>query len=239
LGAIIGNLLMLTTGGVMVVAMIIVVGIWRTGSQFLTTMASLFTAPQPKAEVDVRSLIVQEIRGASDLTTAVFAMEAVVPTRQDRTLGSYTIGTTKLLYIAYGEVRAGVDLSQMTSDDITLEGDRLTIQLPPPEILDSKIDVTRSQVYEYDRGFLGLGPDVGPELQTLAQQQTLERIVTTACREDILGEANLRAEGVVSQLLTTAGYSQVTVETQAPTTTSCQVAEAPPSSIHRATITSP
>lgn len=190
---------------------------WRTGSNLWARL----TAPQPEAAVDVRSVVVQQVRGASELTTAVFAMEAVVPASRDRTLAGYTIGTTTLLYIAYGEVRAGVDLGDLTADHIQIEGDRITVMLPPPEILDSKIDVARSTVYDYNRGFLGLGPDAAPELQQLAQTETLAKIVNTACREDVLQEANVRAETVITQLLTTAGYSNVEVRSQPPRPDAC------------------
>jgi hypothetical protein len=201
---------LLSAAGLFGVATVLMIATWRTGSNIWARL----TAPQPEAQVETRSVLVQQIRGASELTTAVFAMESVVPAHRDRTVAGYTIGTTTLLYIAYGEVRAGVDLSDLTSDDIQIDGDRVTITLPAPEILDSKIDVTRSTVYDYDRGFLGLGPDAAPELQQLAQTETLEKIVETACQENLLQEASTRAELTVTQLLTTAGYEDVTVRSQ-------------------------
>lgn len=197
---------------------------WRTGSSLMSRL----TAPQPPAQVDVRTVLVQQVRGASELTTAVFAMESVVPASRDRTLAGYTVGTTTLLYMAYGEVRAGVDLSDMTPQNIQVDGDQITVTLPPPQILDSKIDVARSSVYDYDRGFLGLGPDVAPELQQLAQTETLAKIVEAACRENLLDEANVRAELVVTQLLSTAGYGNVTVESQSADPAACAAASTTP-----------
>lgn len=210
------NLMLMTTGGMVIVGLIFGIGLWRTGSRFFEQVQAMFNIPQPAAEVDVRSLVVQQVRGASELTTAVFTMEAVVPTRQDRTVAGYPIAATTLLYIAYGEVRAGVDLAELTPENVQVFNDTIQLQLPPPRILDSKIDVNRSQVYDYDRGFLGLGPDVAPQLQTLAQQETLKKIVFNACNQGLLNEANERAQLVVSQLLSTAGYRNIEVKTQAP-----------------------
>jgi hypothetical protein len=150
-------------------------------------------------------------------------MEAIVPTRQDRELAGFVVGTTKLLYIAYGEVQAGVDLEQLQPQDVVVKGEMIQIRLPPPRILDAKIDVTRSQVYDYDRGLLGLGPDVAPDLQTSAERQALEKIVATACREGVLQKANERAQQVVSQLLSTTGYPQVVITTQPPLAETCPV----------------
>lgn len=216
------NLLLMTTGGILLATLFVLVGIWRTGTRFMGELNSMFNPPPATPQVDVRSVIVRQVRNASELTTAVFTMEAVVPTSQDRKLGGYVIGTTRLLYIAYGEVKAGVDLSDLKADNVQIVNDTILLRLPPPRILDSKIDVNRSKVYDYDRGFLGLGPDVAPQLQTLAQQETLLKIITTACNQGLLKQANDRAELVVSQLLNVAGYKEVLVETTSPPPESCK-----------------
>jgi hypothetical protein len=211
----------MSTGGIVLIALIFGIGMWRSGTRFFDGIQAVFNAPPAKPQVDVRSLVVSKVRGASELTTAVFTMEAVVPTRQDRKLAGYTVGTTTLLYIAYGEVRAGVDLKDLKADNVKVVNNTIQLQLPPPRILDSKIDVNRSSVYDYDRGFLGLGPDTAPQLQTLAQQETLKKIVTTACQSNLLAQANDRAQLVVEKLLNTAGYKQVEVKTQAPQPGTC------------------
>jgi hypothetical protein len=212
---------LLATGGVALAGLFVGFGIWRTGDRFLSSLTAMFTTPQPEPQADVRSIVLHQIRGASELTTAVFAMQAVVPASRDRTLGGYTIGKTTLLYIAYGEVRAGVNLADLQPENIQLIGNTVTIQLPPPEILDSKIDVNRSSVYDYDRGFLGLGPDSAPELQSLAQRETLKQIVQTACNQGLLQEANERAEFAITQLLNTAGYKEFLIDIQSPSPDSC------------------
>lgn len=180
-------------------------GVWKT----LDRLASFFAPAVPKVEVS--SIIVDRVRGMSELTTASFIMEAIVPTSKEQKVGNFVLAETKLLYIANGEVKAGINLEKITPDAVTVEGDRIRIQLPPPEILDSKIDVTKSRVYDYNRGFLGLGPDVAPELQTLAQKETLAKILTTACERGILQEANERAKLSLTRLLQTSGYQQVEV----------------------------
>lgn len=215
------NLMLMTSGGIVMISLFFGIGMLRSGFRFIEGLNDMFNVSLGKPEVDVRSIIVSQVRGASELTTAVFNMEAVVPTRQDRKVGDYTLGTTTLLYIAYGEVRAGVDLKDIKPENVSVVNDTVQIQLPPPRILDSKIDVNRSTVYDYDRGFLGLGPDVAPQLQTLAQQETLKKIEAAACRENLLAQANDRAQLVVEKLLNTAGYKQVEVKTQQPLPGTC------------------
>lgn len=215
------NMMLMSIGGMALTALLLTVAMWRSGNRLFENINGVFNAPQPKPEVDVRTLIVSKVRGVSELTTSVFSMEAVVPARQDRNLAGYTVGTTTLLYIAYGEVRAGVDLGDLKPDHVQVVGENIQLQLPPPRMLDSKIDVRRSQIYDYNRGFLGLGPDVGPQLHILAQQETLKKITAAACRNSLLEEANDRAQLVVTKLLNTSGYKQVLVETQPPAPGSC------------------
>ena len=215
------RLALMTTGGLVLLALLVGVGIQRSGSRFFAGLNLMFNAPANEPQVDVRSLVVRKIRGASELTTAVFSMEAVVPSSRDRLVGNFVVGKTTLLYIAFGEVRAGVDLKEIAPDDIRDRGDTLHIKLPAPRILDSKIDVKRSSAYDYDRGFLGLGPDVAPQLQDLSEETALEKIVTAACSEGILDEANRRAELTVTQLLASAGVVNFEIETQPPAATSC------------------
>ena len=215
------NLSLIATGSVSLIAVFLVAGIWRSGTGFVTELANLFDKPQPEPKVDVRSMVVQQVRNASELTTAVYVTETVVPTSRDRTIGGYVVGTTTLLYIAYGEVRAGVDLSALRPEDVQVNGNAITLRLPPPKILDSKIDVNRSKVYDYDRGFMGLGPDVAPELQELAQRTTLEKVTESACTGGVLQQANDHAKLAIAQLLSTAGYGQLTVETQPSSPSAC------------------
>lgn len=222
-----GGFLWMLSGAALTAAFLIGFSQWQWGDRLKSAFGTLINPPQPAPQVDVRSIMIQKVREASELTTASFTMQAVVPTEQDATLSGFTIGTTKLLYIAHGEVQAGVDLSQLTAQSVqTLptSGDTIQIQLPPPKILNSKIDVTKSQVYDYNRGFLGLGPDVAPELQTKSQQEALQKIVQAACEEGILQKASDRAKFVVTQLLNTAAYKSVTVVAQSVPASACTAA---------------
>jgi hypothetical protein len=197
------------------------IGLWHSGNHFFDNLATLLNNRQPEPKVETRSVVLQQVREASELTTAIYTMEAVVPTQQDATVSGFVVGTTKLLYIARGEVRAGVDLSQLSESSVTIEGDTVRLKLPQPRIIDQKIDVAKSSVYDYSRGFMGLGPDVAPTLQQLAQQEALKKIRTAACTDGILQRANDRAKLVVGQMVKITGYQKLTVETQAPPANAC------------------
>ncbi len=213
---------MIMSGGILVLGGLVLLGWWRSGDQFWQNVLGLVTVKSSEPKVEARSVVIKQVRDASELTTAVFTMEAVVPTQQDATLGGFVVGTTKLLYVARGEVRAGVDLSTLTPAAVEIVGETVRLRLPAPRVLDSKIDVGRSTVYDYNRGALGLGPDVAPSLQSLAQQEALKKIKAAACADGILQKASDRAKLVVTQLVRLPGAKEVLVELAAPAAGTCQ-----------------
>lgn len=215
------NISLMLTGSGLLLGAVLVTGFLRSGNQFFDQVKSLVTAKPPEPKVETRSVVIQQIRQASELTTAVFTMEAVVPAQQDAAIAGMVIGTTKLLYIARGEVRAGVDLSALAPENVQVSGDTIRLRLPAPKILDQKIDIARSTVYDYNRGPLGLGPDVAPNLQKLAQEEALKKIQLAACADGILEKANDRAKLAVSQLIRISGIKEVVVESQPVTAQQC------------------
>ena len=121
---------MLLSGGSFILGLVVLLTVWKSGDWFWKSITAWTTEPQPAPKVDVRSIVVKQVQDASELTTAIFTMEAVVPTQQDSTVGGLVIGSTKLLYIAHGEVRAGIDLSKISVADVQAVGETLTVKLP-------------------------------------------------------------------------------------------------------------
>jgi hypothetical protein len=210
------NLILFAGGSFGLAMAIAVVNLGQSSWQGLQNLGQWTRITTQSPDTDIATVVVQQIRGVSELTTTIFAMETIVPTSQVRQWGNVVLGRTKLLYIGYGEVRAGIDLSQISPDNVQQNGDRLVVTLPPPQILDKKIDVERSRIYDYDRGFLNLGPDTAPQLQAFAQQKTLEKILAAACDQNILSQANDRAEVVIQKILDNTGFRQVEVKTTVP-----------------------
>ena len=74
--------------------------------------------------------------------------EAVVITREsgDTQLEQFLTGE-RVLLVATGEVEAGVDLAEIGEDDVRVDGDRVTIDLPEAQVLSSSLDEERTRVY--------------------------------------------------------------------------------------------
>ncbi|MEL6552237.1 MAG: DUF4230 domain-containing protein [Cyanobacteria bacterium J06621_11] len=213
-----------TTGGAVMLGSLALFAFLRSGGQFFTEVKDALTLKPPEETVDVRTVVIKQVQEVSELTTAVFTMEAVVPAQSDRKFGEVTIGKTNLLYVAYGEAEAGINLEALSAADVTPSetGSQVRVVLPEPRLLDVKIDVDRSNVYDYSRGLFNLGPDRASELQTLAQREAKQKIRQAACEQGILNQANERADLVVTQLLQAAGFQEVIVETTPASDPTCQ-----------------
>ena len=197
--------------------------IYQKGDRLITSISSFFQPQSAELKAAESALLLQKIQHIQELTTTVYQIDKIVSTSADRTFGeNWTIATTKLLYLAKGEVKAGIDLQQLTLENITINQDKIAIAIPQAEILDSKIDVGKSKVYHYERGFLNLGPDIAPQLQTFAQQKTLAQMVDTACSEGILNQANEQAKIAIYNLVTLTNEKKVEITFQAESSSSCQ-----------------
>lgn len=221
-------------GLLLLVAAGLLYGLYRQASQTLDRagsaveglagggIGSLVADATPTLEV--RTVLLQQLRDASELTTSIYTMETVVTETQERKLAGFTIGRSELLYVAHGEVRAGVDLSQLGPGDIDVNEGGITVRLPPPRILDQKIDVDRSYVYDLRQSLLA---PVDPDLQRRAERFALEKIRRGACDWGILEEANRHAETTVRGLLGASGRGEVQVRLEEPDPAECPPAGAP------------
>ena len=190
-----------------------ILAVFKASGGLVSRTLGFFQPQISEPEISDRALLLNKIQLLSELTTTVYQLETIVPTSADLVWGNdWTIATTKLLYLAQGEVRAGIDLEQITVEDLEIQSDRLILNLPPATILDSKLDVNNSRVYHYDRGWLNLGPDVAPKLQTLAQQKTIVRMEQQACQQDILNSANQKAQTTLENFLNLTTQKQIEVK---------------------------
>ena len=215
------KILLFSTGSISLIGILIFFSIWQVSDRAMKTIAKIFDFQPTQPKVEMTSTIIKQVRDIEELTTTVYKMETIIPTSVDRKWGDVSIASTRLLYIGRGEVRAGIDFARLTENDIQIDNNSVQINLPAPQILDSKVDIENSRVYDYDRGFLNLGPDAGWELQTLAQEQTLERVVNSACKEGILLDANKKAEQTIAKLLVNIDRREIKVKTKEPVNNTC------------------
>lgn len=177
--------------------------------------------PHKTAPYATPGAVVLQIQKATDLTTAIYSAEIPIPAEEAFQVLGLPLGKTKLLYIAKGEIRAGIDLSQITVDNIDLEDGAIHIVLPGPTIIGRSLDVEHSTIYDIRQSTFGPG-DKEALLQE-AERQGLTAIQYSACAHGLLQDASAQAEAVVREILTKANYTDITIDVKAPAPNTCSV----------------
>ncbi|MGD0005846.1 MAG: DUF4230 domain-containing protein [Anaerolineaceae bacterium] len=170
----------------------------------LRTQVSGFLHPTPTIIPDPVTII-NEVRSLARLETIQYSIEKVITAETGQGSFGFLFGD-KLLFVAHGTVIAGIDLGQLTSQDLRLDGKVLTVQLPEPEIFVATLDNDKSYVYDRQKGLLNSGVT---DLETKARQVAEQEIAEAAISDGILSQAKLNAENYLTRLFKTLGYQEV------------------------------
>jgi hypothetical protein len=167
----------------------------------------LFEKPSNKVNLSGANVIL-EIQKLGNLETASYTIEKIVEAGQAGNPFQDLLFGDRILLIAHGKVIAGVNMSQITQDQVVVDGETLSITLPPPTILMSSLDNSKTRVYDRTKGYLNTGDkDLESEARLAAEQS----ITQGACDAGILLEARENAIEQVQQLFKFAGFTTVTV----------------------------
>ncbi len=151
--------------------------------------------------------VVQQIQGLSKLETSHFTMEKILDAERTRRYVPSFLAGEKLIFVAHGEVVAGLDLSKLTEQDVQASGTSISMKLPEPEILYSRLDNEKSRVYDRDQGlFSKADKDLESQVRAAAEEQLREG----ALEAGIIEQARTNGEQSVRALLLSMGYTDVT-----------------------------
>jgi hypothetical protein len=187
---------------------------FKNGFDGIGKLAGIFPniITSPTVTIDTsRPTVIDQVRALSKLETIHYQLEKVVTGKSSGPLPDF-LTSDKILLVAHGEVVAGVDLSKITAQDIDVLTDTVTIRMPKPEVMYSKLDNDKTYVYDRQTGVFSR-PD--PNLETQIRQAAEKDILDTALEDGILDKAGANAQEVLRTLLTGLGYKQVTF-TQGP-----------------------
>jgi len=145
--------------------------------------------------------VVERVQTLSDLVTVKYVLEKVVILEDVKWYGE-----NRVLLLAHGIVKAGIDLKRITADDVTISGNRISIKLPPPQITDAYLDDQQSQVIDHTTGLLRV---FDKDLEQTARENAVDDVRRAARNAGILNDANHRAQLELEIFLRDAGFKQV------------------------------
>jgi hypothetical protein len=145
--------------------------------------------------------VVHEVQSLSDLVTVKYVMEKVVVLEDVKWYGE-----NRVLLLAHGVVKAGIDLKRLKPEDVTITGKKISLNLPPPQITDAYLDDKASQVIDHSTGLLRA---FDKDLEQTARQNAVDDIARAARHAGILDEADKRGRKELENLFKRAGFEVV------------------------------
>ena len=147
------------------------------------------------------SSVVHEVQTLSDLVTVKFVLNKVVVLEDVKWYGE-----NRVLLLAQGVVKAGIDLQHLKPEDVTITGKKISLRLPPPQITDAYLDDSASQVIDHTTGLLRA---FDKDMEQSARQNAVDDIARAARRASILDEAEKRGRAELQNFFKRAGFESV------------------------------
>ena len=145
--------------------------------------------------------VVHEVQSLSELVTVKYVMDKVVILEDVKWYGE-----SRVLLLAHGVVKAGIDLKSLQPSDVTISGKTVIIRLPQPHISDAYLDDQATQVIDHTTGLLR---SFDKDLEQTARQNAVDDISRAARNGGILNEANQRARTELETFFKQAGFDSV------------------------------
>gem|GEM_PF-5385860 len=176
-----------------------------------------------KTTILTSDMVIEKIEQVSELTTTKYTIQLVA---KSETVGAwYLLGATnvKMLLVAKGTVRAGLDLAKLDASQVIVsdDGKSVTINLPPVKIFDRDYILSSNpdDVYVYDvqKGIVADTTNTETQLRGVANDQILE----AACKDGILDEATKNSKSAIEQLLKTFVTNVIVISAPVPSLEAC------------------
>lgn len=107
----------------------------------------------PETSVTYNTILEKiESLGKLELVKYNFQEVTTLTERNERYLGIFPSGDSKVILISHGEAVGCIDLSKIRQEDIHLTSDSLIVALPPPEICYHKLNLDKTRIYSVEKG---------------------------------------------------------------------------------------
>ena len=148
--------------------------------------------------------VITQIQSLSHLVTVKYVFEKVVVLEDARWYGQ-----NRLLMVAHGVAKAGVDLQRLEPSDAKIRGKRLSLTLPRPQLVDVYLDEGKTEILERTTGVLRV---FDQQMEQEARRQAVDSIRKSARAAGILKDAEDRTRLQLMALARAAGFEEVEVE---------------------------
>ena len=164
-------------------------------------IALLFVRPPATGappKIQSTATIVQQVQTLSELVTVKYVLEKVVILDDIKWYGE-----NRVLLVAHGIVKAGVDLQEIKPEDVRVEDKKILLKLPRARITDVYLDDQKTRVVDRSTGLLRA---FDKDLEQNARRQAVEDLRIAARSNRIYEDAEERARLQLANLFHQLGY---------------------------------
>src|SRR5438046_3187759 len=142
--------------------------------------------------------ILKQVQTLSELVTVKYVLEKVVLLEDVKWYGE-----NRVLLVAHGIVKAGVDLQEIKPEDVRVEDKKILLKLPRARITDVYLDDQKTRVVDRSTGLLRA---FDKDLEQNARRQAVEELRIAARSNRIYEDAEERARLQLANLFHQLGY---------------------------------
>jgi hypothetical protein len=199
--------------GILAIALVVVSAAVGAGAVVFVYRATAGGERAAADETTVRGTVHVRaaMRDLARLESAEFHMQRVIDLRdrQSRLFGLID-AEDAILLVAAADVVAGVDLAEMADGDIVVdeEGGAVTVTLPPPKVLGTRIDGEQTFVHARTTDVMARRSE---SLESRARQVAEDKLREAAIAAGLLERARRNAGVTVRTLLGALGFETVTI----------------------------
>ena len=152
--------------------------------------------------------ILQQVKTLSELVTVQYVIEKVegIQVPSENLVGQLVGSENRLLLLAHGTVKAGIDLGKLKSEDLVVNEKTIFINLPPAQITDAYLDERLTQVIDRQTGLFAPSDK---NLEQTVRKNAVDDIRRAAREGGILKAADERAQTQLRNLLLQLGFEKV------------------------------
>ena len=150
--------------------------------------------------------VVHQIQQLQRLETVSYTVDKIISGEHDNAYLPNFLAGDRLLLVVHGEVVGGINLAGLQASDVSIQGQKALIHLPPAEVLSTRIDNARTRVYSRDTGLFS-SPD--PNLESEVREEAERQLQQAALQDGILKIAAENARATISGMLKGFGFREV------------------------------
>jgi len=147
-----------------------------------------------------------KVQTLSQFVTVKYTLEKVVEFDDAKWYGD-----SRVLLVAHGVVKAGIDLSQMAPDDIHIAGRKISMVLPRARITDTYLDDHQTQILDHSTGAFRL---FDKDLEQSARERAVDELRLAASQNGILNDAAERGRSQLTILLYQLGFTEINLRSK-------------------------